>query len=364
MILHLYFARRFLVTFLYVLGIFATISFLIDMVEQLRRFDVQTLGFVEIVRLTLLRLPQVIYLILPLVVMLATIWLFLSLSRSSELVVTRSAGRSALRSLVAPVLVAVAIGVVAVSVMNPVVAVTSQLYEDARAEHREGGRSTLSVSREGLWLRQGSADGQVVIRASRANLDGTRLFDVTFLGTTPEGSPLFRLEADEAVLEEGAWRLRDVKEWRFDSPNPERDATRHVSYLLPSNLTRNQILDSFGTPSAVPIWDLPGFIEQLEAAGFSARQHRVWLQMELAQPLLLASMVLIGAGFTMRHVRFGRTGIMVMASLMTGFFLYFLRNLAQILGETGQVPVLLAAWGPPLAALLLPIGILLHLEDG
>lgn len=364
MILHLYFARRFLVTFLYVLGIFATISFLIDMVEQLRRFDVATLGFFEIVRLTLLRLPQVIYLILPLVVMLATIWLFLSLSRSSELVVTRAAGRSALRSLVAPVIVAVAIGVAAVSVMNPVVAVTSQLYEDARAEHSEGGRSTLSVSREGLWLRQGSADGQVVIRASRANLDGTRLFDVTFLGTTPAGSPLFRLEADEAVLEDGAWRLSGVKEWRFDSPNPERDATRHVSYLLPSNLTRNQILDSFGTPSAVPIWDLPGFIEQLEAAGFSARQHRVWLQMELAQPLLLASMVLIGAGFTMRHVRFGRTGIMVMASLMTGFFLYFLRNLAQILGETGQVPVLLAAWGPPLAALLLPIGILLHLEDG
>ena len=47
-----------------------------------------------------------------------------------------------------------------------------------------------------------------------------------------------------------------------------------------------------------------------------------------------------------------------------GFALYFMRNFAQILGENGQIPVALAAWGPPAAAVLLPISLLLHLEDG
>ena len=47
-----------------------------------------------------------------------------------------------------------------------------------------------------------------------------------------------------------------------------------------------------------------------------------------------------------------------------GFTLYFIRNFAQILGESGQIPVLLAAWGPPVASILLPLGLLLHLEDG
>ena len=28
------------------------------------------------------------------------------------------------------------------------------------------------------------------------------------------------------------------------------------------------------------------------------------------------------------------------------------------------IPIILAAWGPPVAALLLPLGLLLHLEDG
>ena len=98
--------------------------------------------------------------------------------------------------------------------------------------------------------------------------------------------------------------------------------------------------------------------------GFSARVHRTFLHMELALPILLVAMVLVGAGFTMRHTRFGRTGLMVLMALGLGFTLYFIRNFAAILGENGQIPVIMAAWGPPLAAVLLPLGLLLHLEDG
>jgi lipopolysaccharide export system permease protein len=55
---------------------------------------------------------------------------------------------------------------------------------------------------------------------------------------------------------------------------------------------------------------------------------------------------------------------MVLFALAAGFALYFVRNLAQILGENGQIPVLLAAWAPAIATLLLPIALILHLEDG
>ena len=173
-------------------------------------------------------------------------------------------------------------------------------------------------------------------------------------------------EAARAELVPGAWKISNAKEWRFDTsaPIPEVDSFESDQMSLASNLTRNQILDSFGTPSSIPIWELPRFIARLEAAGFSARAHRTFLHMELALPLLLAAMVLVGAGFTMRHTRFGRIGFMVLMALALGFTLYFIRNFAAILGENGQVPIVLAAWGPPVAAVLLPLGLLLHLEDG
>ena len=43
---------------------------------------------------------------------------------------------------------------------------------------------------------------------------------------------------------------------------------------------------------------------------------------------------------------------------------YYLRNFAQILGENGQVPAILAAWAPPVAAVLIGLGLILHMEDG
>ncbi len=363
--LDLYFARRFLWSFLLVGSVFFGIVFLIDLVEQLRKFDTEAVGIVEGTELALLNIPSSLYRMLPLLITLTTITLFLSLSRTSEMVVTRASGRSAIRSLVAPTLTAFMIGVLGVMAINPIVAATTKQYEVVAGRYSNSGGSISSVSAEGLWLRQGSSDGQVVIQAERANLDGTRFFDVTFYGLDTEGTAKYRIKASEALLTPGAWVLSKAKRWVLsETENPETSAEEYAKLEVPSTLTRDQIRDSFGTPDAIPIWELPEFIRQLDGAGFSALQHRVWLQMELANPLLLVAMVLISAGFTMRHTRFGRTGIMVLSAVLLGFGIYFLRNFAQVLGENGQIPILVAAWAPPLAGIFLSLGLLLHTEDG
>ena len=66
----------------------------------------------------------------------------------------------------------------------------------------------------------------------------------------------------------------------------------------------------------------------------------------------------------MRHARFGHTGLMVLIAVLLAFGLYFIRNFAQILGENGQIPILWAAWTPPIAGTLLALGIILNMEDG
>ncbi|MGB5560673.1 MAG: LptF/LptG family permease, partial [Paracoccaceae bacterium] len=281
--LDLYFARRFLATFGALLALFFMFYALLDMVEQLRQFDADQVGFLSILHLTALNVPSGLYRILPLIVILATITLFLNLARKSELVVTRAAGRSALRSLVSPVLMALVLGVLAVAMFNPIVAATTKQYETVSNRFSQKQSSVLSISKEGLWLRQGDATGQTVIRAERANLDGTHLFSVSFVGFSADGTPSYRVEAEGAELTDGAWVLSNAKRWDVaDTSIPEQTAATSATLRIPSDLTRDQIRDSFGSPSAIPIWELPAFIDRLERAGFSARQHRVWLQMELA----------------------------------------------------------------------------------
>ncbi|HHI71615.1 MAG TPA: LPS export ABC transporter permease LptG [Rhodobacteraceae bacterium] len=365
MILHLYFARRFLKSFAMVFAVFGGIMLMVDMVEQISRFSEKTVGFADLLGLSLLHLPSQLYPILPLIMILATLVMFLGLARSSELVVTRASGRSGMKSLIAPLAVALGLGMFSVAVFNPIVAATSKQYETTASRYASGNESVLSITEEGLWLRQGSEKGQTVIRADGSNLDGTKLVDVSFFSFTTNGTPLDRIEAVSAELTEGAWVLKSAKKWPLlSSANPERDARLFDELRVSSDLTKEEIRDSFGTPSSIPIWELPAFIERLDHAGFSARQHRVWFQTELALPLMLVAMVLIGAGFTMRHTRFGGAGQMVLGALLMGFALFFIRNFAQVLGENGQLPVYVAAWSPPIAATLLALALILHLEDG
>ncbi len=365
MILHFYFARRFCVSLLVITAVLCAMVVLVDLIDQTRKFSDFEVSLASRVGLTLLNAPETMNQILPLILILGTVSLFISLARSSELVITRASGRSAMRALIAPVGVALLIGVFATTMLGPIVAATSKRYATLANDYRSGGISALSVSEDGLWLRQGGASGQTVIRAARSNADASVLYDVTFIAYARDGGPARRIEAASAALRDGAWSLRKAKVWPLITGiNPEANAVFHETLQLESTLTLDRIRESLGTPTGVSIWDMGDFITQLELAGFSARKHEVWLQSQLARPLFLMAMVLVAAAFTMRHTRFGGTGTAVLAAVLLGFGLYFIRSFAQILGENGQIPVLLAAWAAPVASVLLGLGLLLRAEDG
>jgi len=365
MILHFYFARRFSVAFLCLTAVFYVFVILVDLIEQTRKFSRFDISLSDRLGLTFLNAPETINQILPLIMILATVVLFIGLARTSELVVTRAAGRSAIRSLVSPIAVSLIIGSLSVAVLNPIVAATSKRYAVLSENYRSSGVSALSISGQGLWLRQGNTNGQTVIRASRSNADASVLYDVTFIVYAPNVGPIRRIEAGSAALGEGDWSLRDAKVWPLVvGLNPEANASVHDILKIPSTLTLDSIRESLGEPSSVSIWNLRNYITQLEQAGFSSRRHKVWFQAEMARPFFLMAMVLVAASFTMRHTRFGGTGTAVLTAILLGFTLYFVRSFAQILGENGQIPILLAAWAPPAAATFFALGMLLHAEDG
>lgn len=369
MILARYVARRFLRSFLLIAGVFLMILLLIDMIEMIRRFSSHDIGVGGAARLAALNIAGSFYSILPLVTVLGAIALFLGLARSSEMVAIRASGRSGLRVIAAPACTAALVGALTVALLNPMVATTGQAFDAAVAEIENDGRQTVSIGDSAVWLRQavleqGRESGQIVIRATRTSPDATILYGATFLVFGGESGPIRRIEAREARLQPGEWRLTGVTDYPLDDTNPEATARRSDSLVLESDLTAQRIREGFGRPDAVPIWQLPGFIDGLERAGFSAARHHVWLQMELARPLSMAAMVVIAAAFTMQHIRGRNTGGAVLLAFGSGIALFFLRNVAQVLGDNGQVTPVMAAWAPPIIGILLAMGVILRREDG
>src|SRR5258708_38796285 len=136
-----------------------------------------------------------------------------------------------------------------------------------------------------------------------------------------------------------------------------------AEYELPTEMTRERILDGFGSPETISFWDLPAFIRALEAAGFSATRHRLYLHRSIAGPLLLFAMVLIAATFSLRPPRRGGAIRLMIGGIASGFLPFFLSNLVAALGQAGSIPVSLAAWAPAVGGALLGTPMLLPFEE-
>ena len=124
--LYRYLAVQFLLAGALVYAIFLMMAVSIDIVDLLNRTAGHNVPTVTAIGMAVLQLPDLGQKMLPFAILLGGVFTFARLSRSQELVATRAAGVSAWDFLLPPLVVAVVIGIFAVTVFTPVSAGYSQ----------------------------------------------------------------------------------------------------------------------------------------------------------------------------------------------------------------------------------------------
>ncbi len=356
----LYLGRQFLLGIGFVMAVLLALIFLIDLVELLRRAaGREAAGFGLMLSMAALNLPNLAQKVLPVATLFGAIVTFSRLTRSHELIAARAAGVSVWQFLAPALVIALLLGGIMVTLFNPLAALMSARYEQLEGRFLEGRQSLLAVSATGLWLRQADEFGQSVIHARHVTSAGTELRDVIVFLYKGRDEFVGRIDAKQAMLLDGRWRLTDAL-----LTQPQEAAVRLEEYEIKTTLTLAQIQEGFASPQTLSFWSLPGFIRTLEMAGFSATRHRLHWHSILSTPLLLASMILLAATFSLRLTRRGHTGMLLGAGVLTGFVLYFVSDVVHAFGIAGNLPVILAAWTPTGVCTLLGLSLLLHLEDG
>jgi lipopolysaccharide export system permease protein len=384
--LSLYISRQFLSTSLSMLLALSGLVAMFDFIELLRRSASKaeaTFGLVS--QIAALRLPYVMIQILPFAVLLGGILAFWRLTRSSELIVARAAGISAWEFLAMPMLCAMLLGAFAAGALSPLSSVMLARAEVLDNTYLRTGGGPLALTGGQLWLRQSdheltgaslasagaqgraggnppaSGPGVAIIHAHGVQLQGKTLTtqDVSVFRIDATDRLLARIEAAGATLKQGAWQLDAA---RVILPDKLPDQPRTL--MLPTDLTVARVQDSFASPDTLSLWALPGFIRLLERSGFSSLRHRLHFHSLLALPLLAATMALVSAGFSMRPARRGGVARMIASGVAAGFVLFVISKVAEEFGQSGALPVALAAWAPAVAGMLLAVALLLHTEDG
>ncbi len=358
--LFFYIARHFLLAILVALGGLVAITMLIDIVELIRRTagrDQVTFGIV--MQMTLLRAPSLATKLVPYAVLIGSMLALTRLTRTHELIVTRSAGVSVWQFLAPAVSVVLAIGVFMTTAFSPIASVLLLRYEHMESKYFSGRSSLMSISASGLWLRQIEDKGEHIIYAQRISQSDMSFQNLIIFTFNSQHKFALRMDAERATLEDGNLHLYQVTQ-----SVPGKPPEVIPEALLPTTLTLGHIQDSFASPETLSFWYLPSFIGMLEQAGFSALRHKLYWHSLLAGPFLLAGTVLVAAVFSLRLPRRGKVGILVVAGIITGFLLHFFTDIIFAFGSAGTVPVMLAAWAPAAVVMMIGAASLLHLEDG
>jgi lipopolysaccharide export system permease protein len=342
------------------LAVITAVVLLINFVEESRTTGAHVdMSMLQIVELTLLKSPTVVLLLLPFAFLFGALAAFVTLNRRSELVAMRASGVSAWRFILPAAAVSFLLGVATIAALNPVAAWLNSLYETSTASMSS---ELPTTSAKEIWLRQGDERTQAVIEAHAREPGTTRLRDVTMYvyNRTNKGLQFSRrIDAREAVLRPGFWRLTGAREAVAGEP-----AVSYETLTIPSTLNPTTAFAKLVQPSSVPFWALPHEIAKIEAAGFSATTYRLRFHQLLATPLLFTAMSILGAAFSLRLMRLGGLAMLAASGVGLGFVLFFFNQFCGALGRADVIPPILAAWSPPILALLSAFTLLCYTEDG
>ena len=208
--IQLYILRECLMGLVLVLGILLVAILMIDVVEQLRTVggDV-SLSLLGALRLSLMKMPQIVEQTLPFGLLVASMMAFTRLNRRSELSIIRASGLSAWRFLAPAMVLGLVLGVFATTILNPFAARLTESFEITRARMLDENRQAVAVSDTGIWLRQGDDTSQIVIHAAHVEEGGVVLRDVKMIeeerlyaGSQPTSDFAFtrRIDASRATL--------------------------------------------------------------------------------------------------------------------------------------------------------------------
>ncbi len=354
-----YLAKRYLINMLYMLLVLLAVVYLFESVELLRRASKKSdISVLLVLQMGLFKLPQEGQVLLPFAILYSAMFTFWQLTRRYELIVVRAAGFSFWQFLAPIIGVAICAGILHMMVINPVSSVLIAKFQRMERAIIEQKESQIALFRDGLWLRQDTREGYVILQAPKITQATWSMKNPMALFFTKDDQYLRRIDAASAKLEQNEWVFEDVTIQKADG------AVHEDRFVLPTSLTRADVENSFSFASSMSFWRLPAHIQTLEETGFDPSRLKVYYQNLLSQPLMFAAMVLLAACVAMRPPRLYGTLGLVIIGVFIGFVVFFMSSFLQAMGSSRQIPVLLAAWAPALISFLLGLGVMINLEDG
>jgi lipopolysaccharide export system permease protein len=321
------------------LAVAAALFVVIDLLQTIDRYVKIKPPLLYIVEHFAYRLPAALHDGLPVIMLVATIFLYLTLSRHHELTALKAAGVSLYRVSLPIVGLGIAIAIGAGLFQELVLPGLNERGEEVDRVKIRGQAPRHLQSRLRLWMR--SSDSRFY-RVALLHPGTNDLYGVTILDVDRDFRLLRRLDARRAHWTPAGW---EVSEGAFREIGP--DGQVQTVPFTQTALDITEQMDDFvriqKPVASMSYLELKDYVTRLEAAGFQVRKYLVELYAKLSFPLVNLVMVLVAIPFALRSPRGGRLfGIGLAIAIMAGYLV--VHYVALAFARADLLPPLLAAW--------------------
>ncbi|MBI1736114.1 MAG: LPS export ABC transporter permease LptG [Candidatus Rokubacteria bacterium] len=334
-----YLVREHVVLMAIGLGVGAALFVMIDLLQTMDRYLRAKPPLVYILEHFVYRIPAALHDGMPIVVLVATIFLFLALNRHHELTALKSAGISLYR-VSAPVLaLGLAVAVGAGIFQELVLPFLNERGEEVDRVKIRGQLPRHLQSRQRLWLRSSDT------RFYRVELlaPGTNdLYGVTVLEVDKSFRLTSRLDARRAHWTPKGWELEGGA-YRNVGPDGRVQTVPFASTALELGDDIEDFTRIQKPVGAMSYTELRDYVIRLEAAGYQTKKYLVELYSKLSFPLVNLIMVLVAIPFAVHSPRSGRLfGVGLAIAILAGYLV--VHYVAISFARAELLPPALAAW--------------------
>ncbi len=349
MILERYLARHFLQGYFLVLLVLLALFSFFDLVDELSEVGKGQYRIPHAFWYVFSTLPSRWLELSPVCVLIGGGYALSGLARGGELLAMRAVGMSATHIALALLKTALLLAL-GLTLVAQFIAPRSHQWGVLYRQQALAGEDSLRTA-QGFWSRDQKRFLQVA-----SLLHGRVPLNVNIYGFAEDGRLLEFIHAERAdIAANGEWWLRGVtlKRWHEGVLKTERFLEKKWwPFLSPRQL---RILEL--PAETLSLSDLWGYANHLKASGQRAEQYALLFWQRVLLPLNMAAMIPLLLPLMLVTSRAREFSLQVAFSLLVGV-LYFLG--AQVIGNAGLLlglPAWLTALVPPMAILLVAVGV-------
>jgi lipopolysaccharide export system permease protein len=334
-----YLVRQYLAFMGIGLVVAAALFVVIDLLQTLDRYLRVKPPLIYIAEHFLYRLPAALHDALPIVMLVATIFLFLTLTRYHELTALKAAGMSLYRASAPILLLGLLVAVGSGLFQELVLPLLNERGEEVDRVKIRGLQPRHLESRSRLWLRSGD---RRFYRVELLSPVTGELYGVTVLEIDDRYQLVSRLDARKAHWTRAGW---DLEEGAYREIGPAGQvstlAFQQTAIELDESLADFTQIQK--PVAAMSYLELRDYVSRLQAAGFQVKKYLVDLYSKLSSPLKNLIMVLVAIPFALQSPRGGRLfGVGLAIAIMAGYMV--VHYVALAFSRADLLPPLLAAW--------------------